>query len=140
MEWYFKQLALPDDQLGYALEAFLVYNNRPAAELTRLGLPTDWTPPSVAAFRRRIADDYRLVGGSAANLAALAGRPTPSTTPPSHIGDRPFENRRPELGFLTLPREVIVALTDEGLTWGAIDFGGGSGDVMHIDCRGIPGC
>jgi len=35
----------------------------------------------------------------------------------------------------------LTALMQEGLVWGAIDFGGGSGDVMHFDCRrGISDC
>jgi len=137
---YFQLLAKSDAELAQEIDIFLMFNTDPPAELTRLGLPLDSTPLSVAAFRRRIADDYRILGGSAAELARVAGGRTPSTTPPTHVGDRPFEGRRPEEGFLTLPREVVVALTDQGLTWGAIDFGGGSGDVMHIDCRDIPGC
>jgi hypothetical protein len=137
---YFQLLPKSDAELAQEIDIFLSFNTDPPTELTRLGLPADSTPQSVTAFRRRIADDYRILGGSAADLARAAGGPTPSTPPPTHVGDRPFEGRRPEEGFLTLPREVVVALTDQGLTWGAIDFGGGSGDVMHIDCRDIPGC
>jgi hypothetical protein len=125
-----------------------------------LKLPTDQSAASVQAFRQRIADDYRLLGGSKAQLEAFAGATIAAAakTPPSRTGDRPFEggvpagttlssgaqdpaqNRRPELGFISLPKEVVVALTQVGLVWGAIDFGGESGDVMHFDCRNIPGC
>ena len=52
----------------------------------------------------------------------------------------PVPAPRPKLGFISLPKEVVVALTDVGLVWGAIDFGSESGDVMHFDCRNIPGC
>ncbi len=143
MQEYFNLLSRSDDQLAEAIDLFATFFMTPAemAMATAFGLPVNSSPASVTAFRRRIADDYRLLGGSAGTLTALAGgRQTASTTPPSHVGDRPFKDRRPEQGFLTLPREVIVALTDQGLSWGAIDFAGGSGDVMHIDCRGLPGC
>ena len=46
---------------------------------------------------------------------------------------------RPEQGFLTLPRDLVIALRERGcLAWGAVDFGpgsGGSGDMMHFDAR-----
>lgn len=145
MQEYFNLLSRGDDQLAIEIDAFaaLIMTSAEEATAKALGLPTDTSPSpaSVTAFRRRIADHYRLLGGSAGALKALAGgQQTASTTPPSHVGDRPFEGRRPEQGFLTLPREVIVALTDQGLSWGAIDFFGGSGDVMHVDCRGLSGC
>ncbi len=45
----------------------------------------------------------------------------------------------PEQGFLTLPRDLVIALRDRAcLAWGAVDFGPGatgSGDVMHFDAR-----
>ncbi|MBM2620816.1 hypothetical protein JIG36_35485 [Actinoplanes sp. LDG1-06] len=47
--------------------------------------------------------------------------------------------RRPENGFLKLPRDLVVALRDRAcLAWGAVDFGpsaDGSGDMMHFDAR-----
>jgi hypothetical protein len=139
---YFELLGATDAELAEQIDIFLMFNTDPPATLTRLGLPINNSSTSVAAFRSRIADDYRLLGGTAAGLTALAGHAVPSTPPPSHVGDRPFVGRRPELGFLTMPREVLVAMTDVGLTWGAIDFPGGraAGDLMHIDCRNIPGC
>jgi hypothetical protein len=140
MHTYFELLRKPDKNLAIEIEAFLAFNPDPPDRLSGLGLPTDESSASVSAFRRRIADDYRLLGGSVADLTALAGGPTPSTAPPKRLGDRPFEGRKPEEGFLTMPREVVVAMTDVGLSWGAIDFAGASGDVMHVDCRNIPGC
>ena len=139
---YFELLGKTDAELAEQIEIFLIFNTDPPGTLTQLGLAIDKSSASVSAFRRRIADDYRLLGGTAAGLTALAGQAVPSTTPPSRVGDRPFVGRKPELGFLTMPREVLVAMTDVGLTWGAIDFPGGvaAGDIMHIDCRGLPGC
>lgn len=140
MQGYFDLLRKPDPDLATEIEIFLMFNSDPDSTLSGLGLPIDDSIASAQAFRRRIADDYRLLGGSAAGLTALAGSAIASTTPRTPIGDRPFVGRNPEQGFLTMPREVVVALTDVGLTWGAIDFLGASGDVMHIDCRGLAGC
>jgi hypothetical protein len=132
----------------------------------KLGLPTASTADDVKKFRQRVVDDYRLLGGSKAQLKSFAGqadadlshapptvkedgkdvelaRPFRGGTPkdPLSLKDDPAANRRPELGFVTLPREVVVALTQEGLVWGAIDFGAEAGDVMHFDCRrDISGC
>ena len=45
----------------------------------------------------------------------------------------------PDRGFLTHPRDLVIALRDHGcLAWGAVDFGAGtraSGDMMHFDAR-----
>jgi Subtilase family len=51
-----------------------------------------------------------------------------------------FNNHEPpEAGFLTHPRELVIAIRDHGcLAWGAVDLGPGSrgsGDVMHFDAR-----
>jgi hypothetical protein len=57
-------------------------------------------------------------------------------------GDRPFDpkggaypGRSSLRGFLTLRKEVVLALIDAGLRWGAIDFARTSGDIMHFDSR-----
>jgi Hemopexin len=45
----------------------------------------------------------------------------------------------PDRGFLSHPRDLVIALRDHGcLAWGAVDFGDGelaSGDMMHFDAR-----
>jgi hypothetical protein len=45
----------------------------------------------------------------------------------------------PEQGFLTLLRDLVIALRERAcLAWGAVDFGPaaeGSGDIMHFDTR-----
>lgn len=47
-----------------------------------------------------------------------------------------FTNRDPRRGFLSLHRDLVIALRDGGrLAWGAIDFGAESGDIMHFDAR-----
>lgn len=44
--------------------------------------------------------------------------------------------RNPLNGFLSLNRDLVIALRDSGrLAWGAIDFGRESGDIMHFDAR-----
>jgi hypothetical protein len=48
-------------------------------------------------------------------------------------GTRPFSLADPAHGFLTIPREVVVGIGQVLTRWGAIDFGGESGDVMHFD-------
>lgn len=47
-----------------------------------------------------------------------------------------FSGRDPLDGFLSLNRDLVIALRDDaGLAWGAVDFGGECGDMMHFDCR-----
>jgi hypothetical protein len=47
--------------------------------------------------------------------------------------------RDPHRGFLSLHRDLVIALRDHAcLAWGAVDLGKGergSGDMMHFDCR-----
>jgi N-acetylmuramoyl-L-alanine amidase len=75
----------------------------------------------------------------ARDWVVLSGRPGPAhpgvTYPaaPQTPGDPPFVRRDPLQGFMNLRREVVVALTAQRLRWGAVDFPGVSGDVMHFD-------
>lgn len=107
--------------------------------------------------KRQIEQDYRILGGSIKQLEALlSGEPvmTGVTTPrviyrkkfnektqtwEQIPADRPFQGahpeRKPESGFLSIPREVVEALVAVGLTWGAVGLGGESGDIMHFDLR-----
>jgi N-acetylmuramoyl-L-alanine amidase len=89
---------------------------------------------------RQMAQDYVNLGG--VDPAATPGVPLPSAG--TWPGDAPFvvrnsslsAQRDPRLGFLNMSEEVVVALRDgQRLRWGAIDFGGASGDVMHFDDR-----
>jgi len=161
MKAYFNLLLKTDDQLKRELEIFVPIDSvgENANGRLKFGLPKDTTDADVKAFRKRIADDYMLMGGSKEQLKAFAGQdiakqaksapglagekedrpfaggmPAGSTTGKSKDPD-PAANRRPELGFISLPKEIVVALTANGLAWGAIDFHGASGDMMHFDCR-----
>jgi len=75
-------------------------------------------------------------------LYYLAGVPPESDTPAKGETDGPFGSkdkvypgRSPLRGFLTFRKELVLALIDSGLRWGAIDFGRASGDLMHFDSR-----
>ena len=108
-----------------------------------------------AAQRQVMMADYLTLGGTKAHLAAIVGQSVSAlhvASPPARPrangrpSDRPFAipsscagKRLPELGYVNLPREVVVALTEVGLAWGAIDLGGESGDIMHFDCRSVRG-
>jgi hypothetical protein len=54
-----------------------------------------------------------------------------------HEKGRFLWGRKPQNGFLSLQRDLVIALRDHAcLAWGACDFGkSASGDVMHFDCR-----
>jgi hypothetical protein len=54
---------------------------------------------------------------------------------PFNAKDTSYPGRSPLNGFLTLRKELVLALTDAGLRWGALDFGRTSGDIMHFDSR-----
>jgi hypothetical protein len=65
-----------------------------------------------------------------------------SDDPANQEADRPFDHnegaypeRSPLRGFLTLRKELVLALIDAGLRWGALDFSHTSGDLMHFDSR-----
>ena len=72
------------------------------------------------------------------------GHPPP--VPPSM--DRPFdgpaskgspllEGRSPLNGYLDLSWNLINALVSKRFVWGAVGFGGASGDIMHFDARNL---
>lgn len=95
--------------------------------------------PDVTTLRAQMAQDY-------VTLSGRAGPSSPGLTYPSAPnvagakGDRPFSGgsasrRAPELGFLPFRKELVMGLAQQGLRWGAVDFGRPSGDVMHFDDR-----
>lgn len=94
----------------------------------------DDTAPTAASVLRRIMTDYVILTGRAG--PAISGQTYPTFAAIPHA-DRPFAGdpaaRDPQRGFLSIRREVVLALSAQGLRWGAIDFGGESGDVMHFD-------
>jgi hypothetical protein len=108
-------------------------------------LATEWPTihpnepaPTAAAVTRQMWQDFATLGG-----AIPRGGPAGVTgfTRPAAVegGDRPFNptsagQQDPGQGFLTIPREVVLGLSQELSRWGAIDFPGGrSGDVQHFD-------
>ncbi|HEX8647503.1 MAG TPA: N-acetylmuramoyl-L-alanine amidase [Thermoleophilaceae bacterium] len=106
-----------------------------------LGVPLPGQADGIGLeLSRQMAQDYVNLGG--VDPAATPGVPLPSAG--TWPGDAPFvvrdvshsAQRDPRLGFLNMSEEVVVALRDgQHLRWGAIDFGGASGDVMHFDDR-----
>jgi hypothetical protein len=70
----------------------------------------------------QVKKDYAALKG-----AAPKGMDTPFS------GGGPGKWRDPARGFLSIRKEVVEALRGEGLRWGAKDFAGASGDVMHFD-------
>lgn len=80
----------------------------------------------------RILRDYEMV-----RIPLVLGTPSAA----------PARTRNPARGFLHLPREVVCALCDQGLRWGACDFPirpdgtSDNGAMMHFDledCGGYP--
>ncbi len=82
---------------------------------------------------KQMWEDYALLGG----VVPKAGPPdVPGYQAPASTGKavRPFNSGAdPAGGFLTIPREVVIGLGQALTRWGAVDFGGESGDVMHFD-------
>jgi hypothetical protein len=111
-------------------------------------------------MRLRMMSDWVTLTGQAGPsilplapaAAGLAGKnkqlpypqmePLESDNPAKGKVDRPFDakdtsypGRSPLNGFLTLRKELVLALIDAGLRWGALDFARTSGDIMHFDSR-----
>lgn len=90
------------------------------------------TAPDITQIKAQIRDDYEVLGGA---TEAGGKRST------NNQGDRPFApvssggQGDPKTGFLNLDKDFVLAMTDAGLAWGAIDFGGASGDMQHFDLR-----
>lgn len=135
---YFDRLTLESDAMK---KYFELMNDQ--TKLTAF-LAGDWqtkhprqTPPAAADVTRQMWEDFAALGG-----AVPTGGPPgiPGFAPPGRVsgGDRPFNptsagQQDPGAGFLTIPREVVLGLGQAVSRWGAIDFGGASGDVQHFD-------
>ena len=116
---------------------------------------------SVAPTQTLLPDALGVQHQMEADWTALTSRSIPPVTaPPSNAtacypdllfqsakpipkGDRPFdgpggksllEGRSPLAGYLDLSFELVRALVNASLRWGATDFGTESGDIMHFDC------
>lgn len=109
----------------------------------------DWKPVtgSASALDGNSLQDLMMadyVNLSGRDGPAISGKTYPKAKTIKRSGsgraDRPFETskpslRAPELGYMNIRKEIVVALSGVGLRWGAVDFGGESGDVMHFDDR-----
>jgi hypothetical protein len=134
---YHDRLQLESD----AMERYFALMND-QAQLTAF-LTTEWPQlhpnepaPAAADMTRQMWQDFAALGGA----IPRGGPPgvTGFTPPAAGSGDRPFNptsagQQDPGQGFLTIPREVVLGLSQAVSRWGAIDFGGPSGDVQHFD-------
>jgi len=119
MQQYFAFLDKTDDEL----DKFI----------TDVWVPKHTGPPQAAAdIRKIITDDYKKLGGQVGTgpkLAAPAGEDRPfAPTSGGGKGD-------PKTGFLNLDKPFVMAMTNAGFAWGAIDIPGQSGDIQHFDMR-----
>lgn len=110
----------------------------------RLRMAADWViltgyggPPLVALDPISVRQDTRGTYLPYPQIPTLVG-----ADPERREGERPFDaktraypGRSPLNGFLTLRKELVLALIDVGFRWGAIDFGRSSGDLMHFDSK-----
>lgn len=81
----------------------------------------DNLPAAIATLWRQILIDYEAV-----RIPMVIGTPVPA----------PPRTRNPIYGFLTLSEQLVAALRDSGLYWGACDLGQEySGDMMHFQTR-----
>jgi len=101
--------------------------------ITDVWVPNHIGPPQTAAdVRKTIIDDYKKLGGKYGADPKLAA-------PPGE--DRPFAPKSgggagdPKTGFLNLDKPFVLAMTNAGFAWGAIDIPGQSGDIQHFDMR-----
>jgi N-acetylmuramoyl-L-alanine amidase len=95
--------------------------------------------PSIDTIQQIMMRDYVILAGEDGPSITGKTYPTKKDVLKGTTGDVPFDDkgklttRKPENGFLTIRKELVLALTGEGLRWGAMHFGGASGDVMHFD-------
>ena len=107
---------LPFDRAVAHIDAML---GDPAFKASHPDWPLD--PP---AQYLRVLRDYELV-----RIPMVVGRPSPT----------PSSTRNPARGFLRLRSEIVTALCDVGLRWGACDFevradgSSQNGAMMHFD-------
>lgn len=151
MKKYFSLLSSPDTDLAQILADF----RKSSAGTAYPDLKT------ADDFRRQIARDYLTLGGTLAQLFVVAGpqagtvkgyglkapsavqqvdakgNPVVDDSGQPKMADRPFNAKnsgKPEGGFVNIRKEIVLALTQAGMRWGAAEMGGASGDVMHFDC------
>jgi|ERR1022692_336285 hypothetical protein len=123
--------------------------------------PGQWTPVQLVTNSDALAVQHRME----ADWTVLTSRFVPQVVPPNSkavvckqddviferapplpTGDRPFDGprgvgllngRSPLAGYLDMSAELVSALVNANLRWGATDFGAYSGDIMHFDCGNL---
>lgn len=89
--------------------------------------------PSIDTIQEIMMRDYVALSGQTGPAISGKTYPDPKAMFKGISGDAPFVGRKPENGFLAIRKEIVTAITNQGLRWGAIGFGPPSGDVMHFD-------
>lgn len=109
---------IPSSELRPQPEAFELIADLLSSDFFAKSHP-DGAPDPVALYYR-ILRDYELV-----RIPMVIGNPSYS----------PGKTRNPARGFLDLRPEIVIALCDAGMRWGASDFDGGpsNGDMQHFD-------
>ena len=98
------------------------------------GTPAD-EPALEAAVRAQMAADYGVLGGHP-GMTGSDNLPVPNPGALPAGVDRPFKGRDPASGYFNLNADLVSTLRAQPqMRWGAIDFGGESGDIMHFDIR-----
>jgi len=88
--------------------------------------------PDASIVQQQMEEDYVALGGK-----GLDGKKKST----GGNGDRPFAPKSsggagdPATGFLNLDKPFVMAMTDAGFAWGAIDIAGAPGDIQHFDTR-----
>lgn len=129
------------DRLNKESEAMKAYFKLMQGGTTAIDafLKGDWktthpqqSAPSPDAVLTQMWEDYAALGGNvpATGPSGVQNFQAPANASP---GTRPFSLADPAGGFLSIPREVVVGMGQVLSRWGAVDFGGESGDVMHFD-------
>jgi hypothetical protein len=120
-----------------AMQRYFAFLDKSDDELDKF-ITSEWVPKhtgppqSAADIRKIIIDDYKKLGGKIGTDPKLAA-------PPGE--DRPFAPTSgggagdPKTGFLNLDKAFVLAMTNAGFAWGAIDIPGQSGDIQHFDMR-----
>jgi hypothetical protein len=94
----------------------------------------DSTMPNSEETREQMWQDYMTLGGS--TPTGKTALPPVSKDNGKKLADRPFARHNPADGFLNIPKEIVLALTNAGLKWGAVDIPKEPTDLMHFDIRG----
>lgn len=142
MRRYFQMMHDPNDinwNTVYEDVTYEIWGHLGVGAMPNPGTPAQAQVAVRELLRAQMARDYAILGAQG-GVDVGGGLTTPNVPgvkrSDDSAADRPFAARDPGQGFMDLNEEVVVALrAQSGVRWGAIDFGGESGDVMHFDLR-----